>query len=56
MIRYACLKCGYIYEPEKGDPTQDVAPGTPGKDLPESWVCPKCKAKQSHFAILQEDD
>ena len=27
MDKYQC-PCGYVYDPEKGDPTQNVAPGT----------------------------
>ena len=28
MDKWQCLLCGYIYDPEEGDPTQDIAPGT----------------------------
>jgi len=28
--KYQC-PCGYVYDPEKGDPTQNVAPGTAWK-------------------------
>ncbi len=56
MLRYVCLDCGYIYDPKNGDPTQDIPPGTPGQDLPEAWTCPKCQAKQSHFAISDDEE
>ena len=42
MQKYECIACGYIYDPEKGDPTQDIAPGTAYEDLPADWVCPDC--------------
>ncbi len=47
--KYICSGCGYIYDPEKGDATQNVAPGTAFEDLPEDWVCPICKMKKEAF-------
>ena len=40
MKKYKCEVCGYIYDPEVGDPDNGVAPGTAFEDLPEDWVCP----------------
>lgn len=42
--RWLCPEddCGYVYDPAKGDPTQNVPPGTALADLPEDWVCPRC--------------
>ena len=37
-----CLGCGYEYDPETGDPENEVAPGTAFSALPEGWVCPHC--------------
>ena len=34
MDRYICEVCGYVYEPEQGDPDHGVAPGTPFASLP----------------------
>ena len=42
MKKYKCEVCGYIYDPEVGDPDNGVAPGTAFEDLPEDWVCPLC--------------
>ena len=42
MDRYVCTVCGYVYDPEAGDPDHGVAPGTPWEALPEYWVCPVC--------------
>jgi rubredoxin len=52
MDRYQCTICGYIYDPEKGDPEHDVAPGTAFEALPESWTCPVCGAPKSDFESL----
>jgi hypothetical protein len=30
MSKYVC-PCGYVYDPEVGDPDNGIAPGTPGK-------------------------
>ena len=35
---YVDLGSGYEYDPEVGDPTQGIEPGTPFDKLPDSWV------------------
>ena len=47
--RYVCTICGYIYDPEKGDPDGNVKPGTRFEDLPADWVCPICGAGKDKF-------
>ncbi|MFC1909662.1 rubredoxin [Chloroflexota bacterium] len=49
MTKYRCTVCGYIYDPELGDPDRDVAPGTPFEEIPDSWVCPLCGADKTEF-------
>lgn len=51
MDKYVCKPCGYIYDPEVGDPVHGIGPGTPFEDLEETWVCPMCGAKKKHFEI-----
>ncbi|MDT8421405.1 MAG: rubredoxin [Desulfuromonadales bacterium] len=51
-MRYICTCCGYIYDPEKGDPLNEIAAGTSFEDLPEAWVCPLCYAEQESFDPL----
>ena len=34
MKKFTCQVCGYVYDPETGDPDAGVAPGTAFKDLP----------------------
>lgn len=51
--RYQCTICGYIYDPEKGDPDSGIAPNTPFEELPESWTCPQCGAPKSDFVELK---
>ena len=47
-----CRPCGYIYDPEKGDPKQNIPAGTKFEDLPEDWRCPRCKRKKEKFVKL----
>ncbi len=49
MDNYQCNVCGYIYDPDKGDPTQNIEPGTSFEDLPEDWTCPECGAGKDEF-------
>jgi len=49
MQRYRCTVCGYIYDPENGDPDSGVEPGTSFEDLPDDWVCPVCGAAKDAF-------
>lgn len=49
LAKYKCSVCGYVYDPEKGDPESNIAPGTPFEDLPDDWVCPVCGAAKSDF-------
>jgi len=47
--RYVCSLCGYVYDPEKGDPDSGIAPGTPFENIPDGWVCPVCGAERDKF-------
>ena len=49
MLKYRCKICGYVYDPEKGEPDSGINPGTPFEELPEDWVCPVCGAGKEDF-------
>ena len=49
MEKYKCVVCGYIYDPEKGDPDTGISPNTPFNKLPDDWVCPACGAPKDMF-------
>lgn len=51
MEKYLCTVCGYVYDPETGDPDNDVAAGTPFAKIPEDWVCPVCGVGKEDFEI-----
>jgi rubredoxin len=52
MKKYRCLMCGYVYNPDKGDPDSGVDPGTSFEDLPDGWVCPDCGAGKDEFEAV----
>ena len=47
--KYTCSVCGYVYNPEKGDPDSGVKPGTKFTGLPADWTCPICGADNAKF-------
>jgi len=49
MQKWECSQCGYIYDPEKGDPSNGVEGGTLFEDVPDIWLCPICGAPRSYF-------
>ena len=50
MEKYVCDVCGYVYDPEVGDPDNGIEPGTAFADLPEEWVCPLCGVGKDNFS------
>ena len=44
-----CSVCGYVYDPDEGDPEGGIVVGTSFEDLPEDWVCPVCGAEKAAF-------
>ncbi len=46
---YTCAICGFQYNPEDGDPSLGISPGTPFGDLPEDYKCPICNAGKNYF-------
>ena len=46
--------CGYVYDPEIGDPDSDIKAGTAFEDLPEDWVCPDCGVGKDEFEPVED--
>lgn len=44
---FKCKKCGWVYNPQKGDEKHNIPAGI--TELPENWICPICKADKSWF-------
>jgi len=53
MDSYRCVVCGYVYDPEKGDPEAGIEPGTKFEELPDDWVCPLCGATKDQFEKVE---
>ncbi len=49
MSKWECTVCGWVYDPQVGDSSQGIQPGTPFEDLPDDWVCPECGAPKDMF-------
>lgn len=47
--KFKCKVCGWIYDPDKGYPEQNVAKNTPFEDLPDDWTCPNCGVGKDEF-------
>ena len=48
-MKYVCKICGFVYDEEKGDPDNGIAPGTKWEDIPDDYVCPLCGVSKSQF-------
>ena len=49
MKKYVCDVCGYVYDPELGDPDNGIDPGTPWEDVPDDYLCPICGVGKEAF-------
>jgi len=50
--KYRCTVCGYIYDPEEGDPHSGIPPGTAFEDIPDDWCCPICGVSKKDFVVI----
>jgi len=50
---FECLVCGYVYNPEAGDPAGGIPTGVTFFSLPDDWLCPECSAGKNEFAIVE---
>lgn len=51
--KWECVICGFIYDEEKGLPSEGLAPGTRWKDVPEDWECPDCGTSKFDFDMME---
>ena len=49
MDRFKCVVCCYIYDPQDGDPSGGIEPGTSFNDLPADYICTVCGAGKDEF-------
>jgi len=53
-MNWKCIACGYVYDPEKGDPQGGIEPGTPFEKLPDGWLCPVCGVPKDMFEKIED--
>ena len=53
MAKYKCSVCGYVYDPDLGDPDGGIKPGTPFEAIPDDWTCPVCGASKDQFEKIE---
>ncbi|QFY44795.1 rubredoxin [Candidatus Methylospira mobilis] len=46
---YECRICWYLYDPELGDDSAQIAAGTRFEQLPPDWSCPQCDNPRQVF-------
>ncbi|MFH0865114.1 MAG: rubredoxin [Bacteroidota bacterium] len=51
-MKYKCIVCGLVFEPEIGDEEHGISIGTSFEEIPDDWVCPLCGADKSFFKQL----
>ncbi len=56
MKKYVCVVCGWVYDPEVGDPDGGIAPGTAFEDIPEDWMCPLCGVGKEDFELFEDEE
>jgi flavin reductase (DIM6/NTAB) family NADH-FMN oxidoreductase RutF/rubredoxin len=49
MPKYQCSVCGYIYDPNVGDPDSGILAGTLFEDIGDDWTCPICGVTKENF-------
>lgn len=56
MNKWKCTICHYEYDPAVGIPELGIQPGTPFKDLPKDFACPRCKMDRDAFAEKKQGE
>jgi rubredoxin len=57
MEKWRCTVCGYVYNPDIGDPDAGIGAGVLFDELPETWGCPDCGTEKDLFeAFIGEDE
>ena len=54
MKKYIYDTCGWVYDPDVGDPADGIAEGTAFEDILDDWVCPLCGVGKEAFSVGEE--
>ena len=49
MKNFVCTVCGYVYNPEAGDPDNNIPADVSFENLPDNWTCPLCGVGKDQF-------
>ena len=49
-MKYVCDICGYVYDPEVGDPDNGVAPAHLGRKSPKTGPAPSARSERTSSA------
>jgi rubredoxin len=49
LKKYRCAICGYVYDPDDGEPESGIESGIAFSDLPDDYLCPLCGAGKDEF-------
>ncbi len=52
--KWICEACGFIYDPEEGDPDGGIPAGTAFDSIPDDWFCPVCGARKADFTPYED--
>lgn len=52
-IIYQCKHCFTVYDEQYGDSINDIAPGTPFSQLPDTYQCPVCESEKAEFEAVK---
>lgn len=55
MDKYICKVCATIYDPNLGDPEDNIPAGTPFEKLPQNWICPVCGSGKDKYEFLSQE-
>ena len=50
---WICETCGWVYDPQEGDPDGGLPAGTEFDDIPKDWMCPVCGARKRDFRLMK---
>jgi len=48
MAKYQCM-CGWTYNENEGEPSQNIPSNTKFEDLPDTFKCPQCGLGKNAF-------
>ena len=53
MDKWECTVCGYTYDSDIGDLTNNIVSGIPFEELEDEWKCPVCDADKEDFVKIE---